>query len=260
MCLGGPGRSATTTCAKVACANKNNSRGNTSPSNLTKQTTTIQFQYRSKMKIGQQQPAFVVLLSAALFGATIPSTSNAQTTTEGPATAGGTLALTPELLRLAELAVILSHYTFTNASVLLPILSDDDGDSAASQSNMTMFFREEPDAALVSKKGGHCFGAFRGTNGGWEDWQQNLRKGSSAACGPSGCCDVQRGFHQVYFDPSYRQDFENALRECVATCAAEQPCPVVLTGNSQGYVNHFETQAVWQRLDHLLSWFSHSFA
>jgi hypothetical protein len=192
-------------------------------------------QYRSKMKIGQQQPALVALLSAALFGATIPCTSNAQTTTEEPATAGGTLALTPKLLRLAELAVVLSHYTFTNASILLPILSDDDdGDSAASQSNMTRFFREEPDAALVSKKGGHCFGAFRGTNGGWEDWQQNLRKGSSAACGPSGCCDVQRGFHQVYFDPSYRQDFENALRECVATCTAEQPCPVVLTGNSQG--------------------------
>jgi len=34
------------------------------------------------------------------------------------------------------------------------------------------FYDAEPDQALVAKKNGYCFGAFRGTTLTWDDWQQ----------------------------------------------------------------------------------------
>jgi hypothetical protein len=34
------------------------------------------------------------------------------------------------------------------------------------------FFDAEPDQAIVAKKDGYCFAAFRGTTLTWDDWQQ----------------------------------------------------------------------------------------
>jgi len=34
------------------------------------------------------------------------------------------------------------------------------------------YFDTEPDQALVVRKNGYCFGAFRGTTLTWDDWQQ----------------------------------------------------------------------------------------
>lgn len=34
------------------------------------------------------------------------------------------------------------------------------------------FYDAEPDQALVARKNGYCFGAFRGTTLTWDDWQQ----------------------------------------------------------------------------------------
>ena len=34
------------------------------------------------------------------------------------------------------------------------------------------FYDAEPDQAIVAKKNGYCYGAFRGTTLTWDDWQQ----------------------------------------------------------------------------------------
>jgi hypothetical protein len=136
----------------------------------------------------------------------------------------GGFVFTPDLLRLTELAVQLTNVAYTEA---VPLFET---------STMTIY-RDEPDQAIVTKIDGHCFGAFRGTVfHRWDDWVQNIMVGDMPVCSPVGdCCDVQQGHYQAYFYASYQKDFENALRDCAATCI-DGRCPVVLVGHSQGYV------------------------
>lgn len=61
------------------------------------------------------------------------------------------------------------------------------------------FYTEEPDQAIVAKKEGRCYIAFRGTNANIEDWLQNAGLGTAQVfkdndveSGES--CDARGGF------------------------------------------------------------------
>lgn len=94
------------------------------------------------------------------------------------------------------------------------------------------FYDEEPDQALMAKKDGYCFGAFRGTTMTWIDWQQNIRFGKEDVCSEKTCCQTRTGFYDAY-DTDYKKAFESSIRKCAATCDNPDEC-VVLTGHSQG--------------------------
>ena len=99
------------------------------------------------------------------------------------------------------------------------------------------FFDEEPDQAIVARRHGYCFGAFRGTTLTWSDWQQNFDLGYEDVCtkepdGLKNCCSTREGFYKAYFT-HYRKKFESSLRTCAKDCKNIDEC-VVLTGHSQG--------------------------
>eukprot|EP00549_Striatella_unipunctata_P026069 CAMPEP_0118710652 /NCGR_PEP_ID=MMETSP0800-20121206/23531_1 /TAXON_ID=210618 ORGANISM="Striatella unipunctata, Strain CCMP2910" /NCGR_SAMPLE_ID=MMETSP0800 /ASSEMBLY_ACC=CAM_ASM_000638 /LENGTH=459 /DNA_ID=CAMNT_0006614919 /DNA_START=215 /DNA_END=1591 /DNA_ORIENTATION=+ len=95
------------------------------------------------------------------------------------------------------------------------------------------FYDEEPDQALIAKKDGYCFGAFRGTTLTWIDWQQNFDPGKVDACvSDTECCGTRAGFYKAYMT-TYVKDFEASLRDCAKECENPNEC-VVLTGHSQG--------------------------
>jgi hypothetical protein len=98
------------------------------------------------------------------------------------------------------------------------------------------FFDDEPDQALVVKKMGYCFAAFRGTTLRLDDWRQNFMLGTEEVCkGPTAdedCCFTRKGFYQAY-NTAYKAGMEAALRECASDCSDPDEC-VVLTGHSQG--------------------------
>lgn len=96
-------------------------------------------------------------------------------------------------------------------------------------------FMQEPDQALVAKKDGYCFLAFRGTSLTVDDWRQNLRLGKDQVCGlkSSTCCWVRNGFYDAYFDPDYLDSLEKQIEDCVSSCTNINEC-LVITGHSQG--------------------------
>jgi len=101
------------------------------------------------------------------------------------------------------------------------------------------FFDTEPDQALVAQIGGLCYGAFRGTTMTWIDWQQNFDPAMQDVCREDGnnetqqeCCTSRSGFYEGYWT-IYKDDFENAIRDCAKMCSNVDEC-VVLTGHSQG--------------------------
>jgi len=98
------------------------------------------------------------------------------------------------------------------------------------------FYTNEPDQAIVARKDGRCYIAFRGTNINLEDWEQNIdpgdrliyRDGDTSQPG----CESRRGFSD------YLQTPEQALgradiMSCIATCRDPADC-LVITGHSQG--------------------------
>eukprot|EP00545_Synedropsis_sp_CCMP1620_P002744 CAMPEP_0119008414 /NCGR_PEP_ID=MMETSP1176-20130426/3675_1 /TAXON_ID=265551 /ORGANISM="Synedropsis recta cf, Strain CCMP1620" /LENGTH=483 /DNA_ID=CAMNT_0006960739 /DNA_START=67 /DNA_END=1518 /DNA_ORIENTATION=- len=100
------------------------------------------------------------------------------------------------------------------------------------------YYDAEPDQALTAKtKDGYCFVAFRGTSLTWDDWKQNLEIGKEDICVEVGgekeqCCTSRKGFYGAY-NTDYRDEVEQDIRECAATCDNMDEC-VVITGHSQG--------------------------
>lgn len=97
-------------------------------------------------------------------------------------------------------------------------------------------FLKEPDQAIVAKRDGYCYGAFRGTTMTWTDWSQNFDPKSIDACVGNGestmCCTTRNGFYEAYMT-DYRDQLESEIRECAKSCTNMDEC-VVLTGHSQG--------------------------
>jgi len=95
-------------------------------------------------------------------------------------------------------------------------------------------FNSEPDQALVARRDGVCFGAFRGTTRTWSDWRQNFLIGKQQVCVGGGCCSVHQGWDDAY-NADFRVEFEEAIRDCARDCDPDrQDDCVVLTGHSQG--------------------------
>jgi len=147
--------------------------------------------------------------------------------------------LSEEIMKMTKLAGELSELTFDDG------LLSSSSSSSASWRNLQVF-DDVVDRALVAARGGRCYAAFRGTTWSWRDWQQNFDVSNRRVCigadgGSTGsggsskeCCTVHQGFWGGYYEPSYRQDFEGALRDCAkSTCTNADDC-VVLTGHSQG--------------------------
>jgi hypothetical protein len=154
----------------------------------------------------------VLLLSAVALRAVIYSTS-----------ASAELVLDDKIMNLSKIAGELSVLAFAENP------ASDGYDSLDS-------FDEEPDQALVAKKMGYCFAAFRGTTLRLDDWRQNFLLGTEQVCkGPKDqeeCCSTRKGFYQAY-NTAYKTDMEASLRECASDCSDPDEC-VVLTGHSQG--------------------------
>jgi len=96
-------------------------------------------------------------------------------------------------------------------------------------------FLEDEDQAIVSKKDGYCFVAFRGTTSTLADWSQNFKLGFKEVCNEksSTCCETRTGFFEAYNFPKYVQELEEKMFECYNTCENKDEC-IVFTGHSQG--------------------------
>jgi hypothetical protein len=99
------------------------------------------------------------------------------------------------------------------------------------------FYTEEPDQAIVAKKDGRCYLAFRGTTQSIDDWLQNtglgsidIYKNNNNATGES--CNARAGFADFLLSPLVQQGAVD-LQACASTCPDPNDC-VILTGHSQG--------------------------
>lgn len=133
------------------------------------------------------------------------------------------LVLDQRMMQMTSAAASLSRLAYMEDP-------DDEGWSLFDQ------FHEEPDQAILTRKNGYCYVAFRGTIGTWDDWMQNLSLGNKEVCGSNGeqeaCCTTRLGFWKAY-NNDYRQDLEASVRACAEECDDPDEC-VVLTGHSQG--------------------------
>lgn len=128
-------------------------------------------------------------------------------------------------------------------SLLSEIVGQDDPSAAAAAAGennyeILRFFRDEPDAAIVAKAAsGRCYGIFRYTTASLQDIQQNGGKGGAKdICSDDNsdeCCKVRMGWWEAYNAP-FRDEFEQALRDCVASSSTCKDDCVVLGGFSQG--------------------------
>lgn len=99
------------------------------------------------------------------------------------------------------------------------------------------FYTEEPDQAIVAKKEGRCYIAFRGTNANIDDWLQNaglgtaqIFKDNDVESGES--CDARGGFAD-FLATEVVSEGRAAVGACYETCEDKDDC-LVITGHSQG--------------------------
>ena len=103
----------------------------------------------------------------------------------------------------------------------------------------TVIYEDQNDRALVTRREGTCYLSFAGANirdfvGIFTDGNQGTGfTGTTQVCGSDGCCRLDRGITRAYFS-DYVEQMEADTRECVASCGFGTPCPLVLTGHSQG--------------------------
>lgn len=104
---------------------------------------------------------------------------------------------------------------------------------------------EEPDVAIVAKKDGRCYVAFRGTKPNFDDWQQNLNPLSRNVYKDNDVdsdefCETRKGYAD-FIDRSIASDGLGTLTECLQSInddcedgdEDETSC-LVITGHSQG--------------------------
>lgn len=101
------------------------------------------------------------------------------------------------------------------------------------------FYVEEPDQAIVAKKGGRCYLSFRGTNSNIDDWLQNLGLGDAQIYKDNNDtgleadrCEARGGFADFLRSGPVARGRAD-LQVCVDTCEDPDDC-LVITGHSQG--------------------------
>mmetsp|Transcript_14406 Transcript_14406/g.20293 ORF Transcript_14406/g.20293 Transcript_14406/m.20293 type:complete len:514 (+) Transcript_14406:48-1589(+) len=141
---------------------------------------------------------------------------------------GGEVVLSEKIMKISRDAAELSSIAYFEKPAEEPTL-----ESMVKHYEDLKLYIHEPDEALVAKKDGYCYGAFRGTTLTSDDWRQNLRLGTEPICADDGvCCETRQGFFDAY-DTPYRAEWEQGMRDCAETCTNKEEC-VILTGHSQG--------------------------
>ena len=101
------------------------------------------------------------------------------------------------------------------------------------------FYTEEPDQAIVAKKEGRCYIAFRGTNADLADWLQNIDlsdgeiyKDNIDTGLKADRCEIRAGFG-FFLSTTPVARGRADLQTCVDSCEDPDDC-LVITGHSQG--------------------------
>jgi hypothetical protein len=173
-----------------------------------------------------------------LFLLSVASTANVHATSSSSWSLAG---FTPQILQWSQTAVKLARQVYHSPT----------GDAYS-------FFRfyhatRTPEQALIARSVYNvCFVAFRGTESSstW-DVLQNAVPGNRRVCSPVNndtatnatlrktCCSARLGYVKAYYSAPFREELEADLRTCTDYCidnitTRQMPCPVVLTGHSQG--------------------------
>jgi hypothetical protein len=99
------------------------------------------------------------------------------------------------------------------------------------------FYAGEPDQAIVAKKGGRCYLAFRGTTVDFADWSQNAGLGNEDIYRDNNVttgefCEARGGFTDFIRTEPVARGLAD-LEACIATCEDKDDC-LVITGHGQG--------------------------
>lgn len=154
------------------------------------------------------------------------------------------LVLDERVLRITTIAADLSALAYANGTVIeqweigvnettgFALYDHPDYDEI-------VFYTEEPDQAIVAKKEGRCYLAFRGTNANIDDWLQNaglgnanIYKDNNETGDEEDYCEARGGFADFLSSgPVVRGRAD--LQDCYDSCEDPDDC-LVITGHSQG--------------------------
>jgi hypothetical protein len=154
------------------------------------------------------------------------------------------LVLDERVLRISSIAADLSALAYANATEIeqwavgvnettgLATYDHPDYDEIN-------FYTEEPDQAIVAKKEGRCYLAFRGTNANIGDWLQNAGLGDADIYKDNidtgnleDSCEARGGFADFLSSGPVARGRED-LQHCYDSCEDPDDC-LVITGHSQG--------------------------
>ena len=154
------------------------------------------------------------------------------------------LVLDERVLRISSIAADLSALAYADETTIAQwIVSTNETTGFSTYDHPDYdeidFYTEEPDQAIVAKKEGRCYLAFRGTNANLDDWLQNAGLGNAliyADNNDTGLemdrCEVRGGFADFLMSGPVARGRAD-LQDCVETCEDPDDC-LVITGHSQG--------------------------
>lgn len=100
------------------------------------------------------------------------------------------------------------------------------------------FYTDEPDQAMIARKEGRCYVAFRGTQKNVQDWGQNFNRRAMAVHKDNNetsgeLCMAREGFAEFVVSAAYPQARAEAL-DCIDNYCTDPDDCLVITGHSQG--------------------------
>jgi hypothetical protein len=154
------------------------------------------------------------------------------------------LVLDERVLRISSIAADLSSLAYAESTVIEQwVVGVDNTTGIVSYEHPDYdeidFYIEEPDQAIVAKKEGRCYLAFRGTNANIDDWLQNaglgdadIYKDNIDTGNAADSCEARGGFADFLSSGPVARGRAD-LQDCYDTCADPDDC-LVITGHSQG--------------------------
>lgn len=154
------------------------------------------------------------------------------------------LVLDERVLRISQIAADLSVLAYDNLTTIEQWIVDYNETTGIAMYDHPdydeiEFFNDEPDQAIVAKKEGRCYLAFRGSIQTIDDWLQNAGLGDATIYKDNidtgnieDSCEVRGGFADFLSTAPVARGRAD-LQKCVDTCEDPNDC-LVLTGHSQG--------------------------
>ena len=168
------------------------------------------------------------------------------------------------MVRLVCLVLLLAELAFEAHGFLSREIVKVSADAAdfsllaysGSSSDILATYNDKNDRSIVAFRGGHCFGAYRGTTKKVSDWAQNFDLTDKILTVGSSKCRMRSGFFDGH-NTHYLSSFTSELEKCMNTrCATPQlphkKCPLVLTGHSQGGAIAVVASLIYRRYDPLV--------